>query len=295
MAQPPDDPFWDTLDDVTPAVPVRASPRHRAPQAAGPIAPISVITEPDYTKQAPQVADRSQPEEGPPVPLGADPDSSSPHLVTSSLRVPADLPTPGGDLRTTFSNQAVMIADLVRERLAQRSYGPAFYRLRIDEPSGPSTAGGLLARQPLSLVPRMDSAPVLVCGWVDVYKKDAQLRSYEVVMRRLLSRQGGSLPITEEAYNRFLQELMDTLFDGGIRILVLVPDEQEAAPSSQLPAPPPPRRFRSFLGAVFFVGLGFALGLNAERLVPWLEQGTLWLTQQAPVWLEWAKRLISRA
>jgi hypothetical protein len=83
---------------------------------------------------------------------------------------------------------------------------------------------------------------------------------------------------------------MDTLFEGGIRILLLIPDEQEA-PSAQLPAPPRPRLFRSFLGAVFLGALGFALGLNGERLTPWLERAALWI-QQVPAWLEWAKRFI---
>lgn len=265
MARPPDDPFWDTLDDETRAGP-HESPGGRAPQGPRRLDPSKIITEPEYTRQAPRSPEPSAPGDVPP-PLGLEPG------VTSSLRAPADgpLPVAGAELRTTFSQQAVMIADLIRERFAGRSYGGAFYRLRIDDPDGPSTAGGRLARQPLSLVPRMDSAPVIVCGWVDVYKKDAQLRSHEVVMRRHHGRQGAGLPISAEAYERFLDELMNTLFEGGIRILVVVPEDQEALPA---PPPAPVRRhpLRSFLGAVLLLGLGFGLGLSVERLEPWLER-----------------------
>jgi hypothetical protein len=288
MGPPPKDPFWDTLDDATPAAP-RPSPVARAPQGATRIDPSSIITEPDFKRRAAPVSESSQPDYVPQEPPGSDP-----RIVTSSLRAPTDTPlTPAGtDLLTTFSNQAVMIADLLRERFARKIYGSAFYQLHIDDPSGPSTAGGLLARQPLSLLPQIDLAPAIVCGWVDVSRRDAQLRSYEIVVRRHQSRQGRALPISAEIYERFLDELMNTLFEGGIRVMLVVPDEQEAPPA---PLPVPARRhpLRSFLGAVFFIALGFGLGWNSERLVPLLERVKPWI-EQVPAWLEVAKRLLQK-
>jgi len=288
MGPPPKDPFWDTLDDKTPAA-ARPSPVARAPQGATRIDPSSIITEPDFKRQVAPVRESSQPDDVAPEQLGSDP-----RLVTSSFRAPADAPlTPAGaGLLTTFSNQAVMIADLLRERFGRKIYGSGFYQLHIDDPDGPSTAGGLLARQPLSLVPQIESAPTIVFGWVDVSSRDAQLRSYEVVARRHQTRQGGALPISAEIYERFLDELMNTLFEGGIRVMVVVPDEQEAPPA---PAPVPVKRspLRSFVGAVFFTALGFGLGWNAERLVPLLERVGPWIAQ-LPAWFEVAKRLIQR-
>lgn len=288
MGPPSKDPFWDTLDDATPAAP-RPSPVARAPQGATRIDPNSIITEPDFKRQAAQISESSQPDYVPQEPLGSDP-----RVVTSSLRAPADAPlTPAGtELLTAFSNQAVMIADLLRERFSRKIYGSAFYQLHIDDPAGPSTAGGLLARQPLSLLPQIDKAPAIVCGWVDVSRREAQLRSYEIVVRRHQSRQGGALPISAEIYERFLDELMNTLFEGGIRVVLVVPDEQEAPPA---PPPVPARRrpFLSFLGAVFFIALGFGLGLSAERLGPALERVAPWI-QQVPAWFELAKRLLQR-
>lgn len=288
MGPPPKDPFWDTLDDATPAAP-RPSPVARAPQGATRIDPSAIITEPDFKRQVAQVSQSSQPDYVPQEQLGSDP-----RIVTSSLRAPADAPlTPAGaGLLTTFSNQAVLIADLLRERFSRKIYGSGFYQLHIDDPDGPSTAGGLLARQPLSLVPQIEMAPTIVFGWVDVSRRDAQLRSYEVVERRHQSRQGGALPISAEIYERFLDELMNTLFEGGIRVMVVVPDEQEAPPA---PAPVPVKRrpFRSFLGAVFFIALGFGLGWNAERLGPLIERVGPWI-EQVPAWFEVAKRLLQR-
>jgi hypothetical protein len=285
MGRPPKDPFWDTVDDATPAVP-RANPIARGGQGPKRIEQNAVITEPNFTRQGYQSAEAAQLGELPP-----DPSGSEPHLVTSSLRAPLDLPLPpaGAELRTTFSNQAVMIADLLRERFAGRSYGSAFYRLRIDDPDGPSTAGGRLARQPFSLVPRMDSAPAIVCGWVDVSTQDAQLRSYETVVRR---HQGRAFPLSAEVYNRFLDDLMNTLYEGGIRIMVVVPDEEEAPPNPSL-VPERQRPFRSFLRAVFFIALGFGLGWSWERLVPMIERVRPWI-EQVPAWFEVAKRLVQR-
>jgi hypothetical protein len=184
---------------------------------------------------------------------------------------------PGEEIRTTFSNKAAMVADLVKATFARRSYGIAPYRLRIDEPDGPSTAGGLHARQPISLVSNLESAPSVGCGWVDVSKKEAQLRSYGVVIKRHLSRYTDKLDITEEEYERFLNELVETLFYGGIKIVVQVPEEPDPSQAKGGQAQSQPQRASSSrLGTLLLVMLTFALGLgvglNAERLAPMIEQ-----------------------
>jgi hypothetical protein len=293
MGRPPKDPFWDTVDDATPAVP-RANPLARARQGPSRIDQSAIITEPGVNPKVLQSAEAALLGELPP-----DPSGSEHRGVTSSLRAPLDVPLQpaGAELRTSISNQAVMIADLVRERFAGKSYGSAFYRLRIDEPDGPSTGGGRHARQHLTLEPRMDSAPAIICGWVDVSIQDAQLRSYEMMVRR---HEGRAFPLSAEIYDRFLDDLMNTLYEGGIRIMLVVPDDDEEA--SPAPAPVPERRrpFLSFLKAVFYIGLGFGLGWNSERLMPvieqvrpWIEQMPVWL-EKVPTWFEVAKRLVQR-
>ena len=59
---------------------------------------------------------------------------------------------------------------------------------------------------------------------MDVSKKESQLRNYASVSKRHKARYNNAeLDITEEEYDRFLNELVETLFYGGIKILLLVP------------------------------------------------------------------------
>jgi hypothetical protein len=220
------------------------------PSAGSLHAPVPTVTQPDY---------RLEPASG----LGS-------ALTAANASSMSPLQT-GEKLRTAFATKAAMIADLVRAAFARKSYGSAAYRLRIDEPDGPSTAGGLLARQPISLVSTQDWAPAIPCGWVDVSKRESQLRNHAAVLKRHRSRYGKGLDLTEEEYDRFFNELVDTLYYGGIKILVLIPDEQETpqAPASARQAPA-----RSRVGPLLWLLLAFALGvgagLHAGRVLPGL-------------------------
>jgi hypothetical protein len=299
---------WEAGENDAAAVPTRAQslpPLHPAPQHAlvspphGPPVLVPVNTEPHYLPQAPSVPVSTQPSMPPrpppapspmltspnyvpPPPSMLTPLVTAPHLMPQVQPLPQGSTGPGEELRTTFSNKAAMVADLVKTTFARRSYGIAPYRLRIDEPDGPSTAGGLHARQPISLVSNMENAPAVVCGWVDVSKKEAQLRSYGVVAKRHKGRYTDALDITEEEYERFLNELVETLFYGGIKIVVQVPDDPDptqAQGGSQVQGSAqaqPQRSGSSCLGTLFLLTLTFALGIgvgmNTERLAPLIEQ-----------------------
>ena len=187
--------------------------------------------------------------------------------MLSSEEVPVGSEADGSN-RTMFSSQAALIADLVREKFSRRFFGRSPFRvLRIDEPEGPSTAGGLLARQNISLVAQQGSAPTILCGWVDVSKKEAQLRSYESVSRRHEARHGQKMELGPEHYERFLNDLEDTLISGGIRVRVLVPEEKEGAPAPA-PLPQAPKR-ASVSGVLAFLlmVLAFGLGFFTQRLL----------------------------
>jgi hypothetical protein len=221
----------------------------------------------------------TQPNYVSPPPSTMAPIVTAPHLVPAPS-IPQGSEPPGEELRTAFSNKAALIADLIKATFSRRSYGTAPYRLRVDEPDGPSTGGGRQARQPISLVANLESAPAVVCGWVDVAKKESQLRSYGVVAKRHKGRYGAELDITEEEYERFLNELVDTLFYGGIKILVQVPEEQDAQQQAQgqgqSHSQPQPQGSRSCLGTLLLLALTFSLGvgagLNSERFAPLIDQ-----------------------
>ena len=191
--------------------------------------------------------------------------------TTGKLIAPLDEePEP---LRTAFSTRAVLIADLLRDTFSRRIFGRSPYRvLRVDEPEGPSTAGGLLARQSISLVARDGSAPSVVCGWVDTAKEEAHLRCYESVALRYASHHGMELDLSPEHYERFLETLVDALISGGIKVRVLVLDEEgvalKQAQAVEGGGPAPRAKGRRGWGSRLLV-LTFVLGLVAGRLVPW--------------------------
>ena len=251
-----------------PVLPPVATESVRLPKPA----PSPVFTQPNYVS---------------PPPSTVAPIVTAPHLAPSAPIPQNAEPPSDGELRTAFSNKAALIADLIKATFSRRSYGTAPYRLRVDEPDGPSTGGGRQARQPISLVASMDSAPAVVCGWVDVAKKESQLRSYAVVAKRHKSRYGADLDINEDEYERFLNELVDTLFYGGIKILVQVPDEPDPQQQAQGQGQgqgqgqPQTRGSRSCLGTLFLMSLPFALGIgvgmNSERftiVIAWLKSLT---------------------
>lgn len=190
--------------------------------------------------------------------------------MTALLELPPRAPPAGGvweeggENRTLYSAKAVVLASLLKDKFHHRMFGRAPYRvLRIDEPEGPSTAGGLLARQTLSLVAQGNAAPSAPCGWVDTAKGEAQLRSYELITARYEARHGVPLNLTREQYDSFLDSLVEALMAGSIKVRVYVPEPA----ATQVPAStrmPPLQR----AGMVVLLLLFFALGLVVGRLVP---------------------------
>ncbi len=184
--------------------------------------------------------------------------------------VPAQVP-----IRTEYSSQAALIAELVRDKFDGRNFGRAPFRLlRIDEPEGPSTAGGRLARQSVSLVSRKGSVPTIVCGWVDTSCQEAHLRSFESVARRYEARHGTAVDVSPQEYEYLLDELVRSLLAGGMKVRVLVPDEtlESEAPEQARAEQPAPRS--GFGGWALL--LTFLLGMLAGRWVPWERLAPLW-------------------
>lgn len=169
----------------------------------------------------------------------------------------------GSPLRTMFANHSALLAEELRVGLAKKVYGRGPHRvLRIDEPEGPSTAGGKLARQSISLVPRKGSGPSLVCGWVDVSKREAQLRNFDAVARRYEAHHGEPLELRADEYERFLTDVEEVLTRAVIKVRVMVPEE---APGARVVAPAVARRkgvpgFWVLVIAALAFGLGVLVG-----------------------------------
>jgi hypothetical protein len=80
------------------------------------------------------------------------------------------------------------------------------------------------------------------------------------------------LDLSPEHYERFLDDMVETLSSGGIKVRVLVLDEPVAgAGQGQASAPrgSPARRAQGGARGPLLLVVGFALGLLAGRWVPW--------------------------
>jgi translation initiation factor IF-2 len=84
--------------------------------------------------------------------------------------------------------------------------GAGDYRVELTTPEGPSTAGGVQARQHLRLVPRRKGYAVVVAGYVDPVTSTAEIRTFEHVAVLHEIRFSRPLEITLEEYDDFLRK-----------------------------------------------------------------------------------------
>ncbi len=181
----------------------------------------------------------------------------------ASEKKPSPAPAPQAPM-TAFASAAMLMADVLTERHARSRWGTPARKLKIEEPSGPSTGGGRRARQNLTLVP-VDGGTSIAAGWLDVSSKEALLRSYESLERKYAGRLGGKLDLSEKDYDRFISDVSEDLGKANFRLYIVMPEEESAA--SQASAP---RAAGMGLGLVIpFVlaafGLGIALGFLLAR------------------------------
>jgi hypothetical protein len=215
------------------------------------------------------------------------PDFEDEDSITSSLRAPADEPLhePQQPPRPSAAaapkpKKGMKLSEFVRASFEQRVYGQVRYQLRIGEPASKAT-GKHKTRAPLLLIPTQDGEPAILCGWLDVTKREAQIRSYGIMVLRHEHYHGDEPSISEPEYERFITKLMDTLFTGGLRVVLLAPDTQdfEATQFNPMPAKvsvpeqpaavtsaPAKRLARPVFTAALGVVLAFALGMGAQAL-----------------------------
>lgn len=115
--------------------------------------------------------------------------------------------------RTFHANQAVELSDLINLKFSPHRFGtdnPRYVRIR--EPDGPSTDGGRKARQAVLLTGQNeDESHALVCGFVDVVNRTADLKAYPVIKAKFENRYHKDLDLTRGEYNRFLDMLQEFL------------------------------------------------------------------------------------
>ena len=164
--------------------------------------------------------------------------------------------------RTFHANQAVHLSDLINLKFSPERYGtenPRF--VRVSEPDGPSTDGGLKARQAVLLCSQRDPEDRgLLCGHLGVRNKDAELRSFAYVKNQFEARYKREIDITRSEYNRFIEQLQVFLTTQGYRSSVVnVPRGGSFARALGEPAGAiaPQRNALSWLAVVLAFGFGF--------------------------------------
>jgi hypothetical protein len=113
--------------------------------------------------------------------------------------------------RTVHAQQAFEFTEVFAYKFDPVIYGQAHpRRLKLQEPDGPSTAGGKQARQSMVLLPD-EGDRKLVVGWIDVSQKMSELRSYTVVSQQYKARFNTDLDLRKEEYEALLQDLRSFL------------------------------------------------------------------------------------
>lgn len=85
------------------------------------------------------------------------------------------------------------------------------YRLEIVEPDGPSTSGGKRARQTIRLVATGGGNGPVMCGYLDVAQKIAELRTHDAVSEQYEERFRDKFDVTHEEYAALMRDLQATL------------------------------------------------------------------------------------
>lgn len=117
-------------------------------------------------------------------------------------------PAPSRNIYTMHAREGVNAAELLNSAFKKRVVGKLVQRrIELTAPSGPSTSGGKLARQSITLTPVSGMHPAIMLGHIDVTQKAASLRAYEVIARQYASRFRTPLDISAEELVPLLKDV----------------------------------------------------------------------------------------
>lgn len=130
---------------------------------------------------------------------------------------------------TQMAHQAVNAAELLNVGLHKKTVGKKDPRhIEVSEPSGPSTGGGKRARQSITLVPISGEGGVIMCGWLDVAQKAADLRPYDEIAEQFKARFGMKFDVTADEYRILMLDLEAMLQQLGFQMVQFEDEEEDA-------------------------------------------------------------------
>lgn len=136
--------------------------------------------------------------------------------------------------RTMVSQQAMEMSQLLTLRFARQVVGAEVpKRLMVQEPDGPSTGGGKMARQSIVLAPNDGSAAgTIMVGWLDIAQKAAELRMHGVVAAHHAERYGKTLDVAQEQYDALMTDVVTMLSSQAFHTNIVDVDADGSAPVS---------------------------------------------------------------
>jgi len=169
--------------------------------------------------------------------------------------VPSDRPE---DMMTAVAKRMFTLAEMFGKKLKEvRVTSDVQLKAVMMPPDVASTDGGRKAREPIALVPVTDDKRLpLICGFVDVAKKTAELRTFRLIERQHQAR-GQPLAVELKSYVAFLQSAEAFLLGEGLKV-TMADDVDSVA------VPPSPRKGSTayfVLGVVLMLSLGGAVML----------------------------------
>jgi len=150
----------------------------------------------------------------------------------------------------------------MNEALRKLRIAPGDYAAELTKPEGPSTGGGVQARQNLRLVPRTAGFPTLVAGHANQAEGTAELRTYEYLDRLHKKQFDRPIELDRMQYSE-LVVLAKGLFEA-LRLRTAIVEAPSDLVEATATKPPPPSR-----GGARVVVVLIAIAV-AAALVIWL-------------------------
>lgn len=175
-----------------------------------------------------------------------------------------------GPQRTVLAQEAFQFNDVFAIKFGNQTYGsPTKRRLKVSQPEM-STDGGRKARQPITLAPWEEGGRSITVGWVDVPRKLAEVRSFNVAKEQFEARyRDTAIDIAREEWERAVSELISFLRIQQIETTVVdtavrATEKQKAKAAAEKPKE---RTDPSITLALIMLGIGVAIGFGLGYLV----------------------------
>jgi hypothetical protein len=156
------------------------------------------------------------------------------------------------------------LTQVVQFKFQDRAIGSARRTLQLRAPDGPSTGGGLLARQ--SVVLQAEGGDTVVCGWADLPAKRSDLRSFSTVAEQFSARKGHLVDFTQREYEALLGELEELFVQHGMEVRSNRGDTKDLSAGSGGPSLDEARG-NVEVGLWIAIAVGLAIGLVGGWLV----------------------------